>query len=69
MEYVLIKSKQVEMEHQQATDQQTNMANQSKEQQSADQVEPTLNMNCSTRDQLILTLSQLSNILQYNKPI
>lgn len=52
-----------------ATDQPNNMTNQqeSKDKQNADQ--PVLNLNYSTRDQLIDSLNRLSAVLEYNKPI
>lgn len=51
------------------SDQPTIEATQQKGKRTADQPDLMLNMNCSTRDQLITSLNQLSVILQSNKPI
>ena len=55
----------------QATEHPANMVNQQKsgDQPNAKQLELALNLNHSARDELIISLNQLSTILQSNKPI
>lgn len=68
---VSIKSEPIESNYfNQATDQSANMASEQKsEDKNVDQLKLLLNMNCLEINQLIISLNELSAILQCNKAI
>ena len=63
--FLSIQSEPVEAERQQETNQTTSMENR----QNAEQPEVILKLNYSTREKLIISLIQLSTILEISKPI